>query len=171
MQKNKFSFAEMTSNETGKTSASGSCGVIAILSGIVGFFAGIVFAACEINGSSEVLIQSLGMITLGTSLLGLRKYKSSQNSHHPITNHQSPITNPQSPITNHQSPITNPQSQITNHQSPIPNPQSPIPNPQSPITNPQSPITNHQSPITNPHSPQTRTIFLDRGWSIIFGCR
>jgi len=131
MQKNKFSFAEMTSNETGKTSASGSCGVIAILSGIVGFFAGIVFAACEINGSSEVLIQSLGMITLGTSLLGLRKYKSSQNSHHPITNHQSPITNPQSsPITNHQSPIPNHQSPITNHQSPIPNHKSPITNPQ-----------------------------------------
>ena len=71
---NKFSWAEMTSNETGKTSASGTIGVIISLVGALGFLLGIVDKML-LNKSVEILDQSIFVIGIGVGLLGYRKGK------------------------------------------------------------------------------------------------
>ena len=65
---------EMITNETGKTSASGFFGSLTIFVGLISFVSGIIFVAINIDKSSEVLIQSLALIGIGTTLLGLRKH-------------------------------------------------------------------------------------------------
>jgi hypothetical protein len=65
--KPQFSWSEMVSNETGKTSASGFSGVITILSGCLAFLWGSFF------NHAEVLNSSVMVIGLGSALLGVRK--------------------------------------------------------------------------------------------------
>lgn len=71
---NKFSFAEMTSNNDGKTSASGTMGILVCVVGTVCFFIGCldkVFVSKDI----DIITQSIIFVGIGASLLGLRKYK------------------------------------------------------------------------------------------------
>jgi len=73
---NKFSFAQMTSNSNGKTSASGTMGIFIILIGGVTFLIGslgVIFKATDTN----VLIQSIALVYAGALLLGYRKSKDS----------------------------------------------------------------------------------------------
>jgi hypothetical protein len=70
----KFSWAEMTSNESGKTSASGTIGVIISLVGALGFLLGII-DKMFLDESVEILNQSIFVIGIGVGLLGFRKGK------------------------------------------------------------------------------------------------
>ena len=75
----KFSWAEMTSNESGKTSASGTVGVIISLIGALGFLLGIV-DKMFLGKSIEILDQSIFVIGIGVGLLGYRKGKDPKSS-------------------------------------------------------------------------------------------
>jgi hypothetical protein len=69
----KFSFAQMTSNESGKTSASGTMGVIICTIGTLCFLIGCldkVFVSKDI----DIITQSIIFVGIGASLLGLRKF-------------------------------------------------------------------------------------------------
>jgi hypothetical protein len=69
---NKFSFAQMTSNADGKTSASGTLGIFIIVIGGLTFLGGaiaMVFKSTE----SDILVQSIAMVYAGALLLGYRK--------------------------------------------------------------------------------------------------
>jgi hypothetical protein len=68
----KFSFAQMTSNENGKTSASGTMGVLICVVGTICFLMGCVdkmFLAKDI----DVITQSIIFVGIGVGLLGYRK--------------------------------------------------------------------------------------------------
>lgn len=68
---NKFSFAQMTSNSDGKTSASGSAGIGCVAVGLIGFLVGVVDHFIDAN--NDIMTQSIILITLGAGLLGYRK--------------------------------------------------------------------------------------------------
>lgn len=77
-QINKFSFAQMTSNESGKTSASGTMGVLICTVGTLCFLLGCVdklFIAKDI----DVITQSIIFVGIGVSLLGVRKFTAPNN--------------------------------------------------------------------------------------------
>ena len=62
-----FNFAELTSNDNGKTSMSSVCGGIVTICGCVGFIAG------TFTKNVELLNNSIMMTSIGAGLLGLRK--------------------------------------------------------------------------------------------------
>lgn len=68
----KFSFAEMCSNDSGKTSGSGTVGVIVSLVGSFTFFLGAI-DKMFLSGTVDILSQSIIVITIGVGLLGYRK--------------------------------------------------------------------------------------------------
>lgn len=67
----KFSFAEMTSNSTGKTSGSGFCGVFIVVMSMFAF----IYGCFEFHwsGKADVMMYSSANIALGVGLLGYRK--------------------------------------------------------------------------------------------------
>jgi len=69
---NKFSFAQMTSNADGKTSASGTMGIFIILIGGITFLGGAVAMIFK-STASDILVQSIAMVYAGALLLGYRK--------------------------------------------------------------------------------------------------
>ena len=71
---NKFSWPQLVSNNDGKTSATGFCGVITILTGVLCFIAGVV-DKMYLTHTTDVMLYSSGLITLGSTLLGVRKMK------------------------------------------------------------------------------------------------
>lgn len=77
----RFSLAQMTSNESGKTSASGTTGVLICFIGVLCFALGCVDMVF-MSGSSEIINQSIVVIGIGTALLGYRK--SQKDSSAPI---------------------------------------------------------------------------------------
>ncbi len=95
MSHNKWSFAQMTSNsDTGKTSSSGTMGVLTILVGLLSFIGGILTYVFMEEAKTEVMTQSIILITLGTGLLGYRK---SQGGAKPPTPPVPPVVNPVNP--------------------------------------------------------------------------
>lgn len=70
-----FSLAEMTSNGNGKTSGSGTMGVLVVLVGCVGFLIGVISFTFSNEPKADIMIYSTGVITIGTGLLGYRKSK------------------------------------------------------------------------------------------------
>lgn len=70
----KFSFAEMTSNSDGKTSSSGTMGVLIITVGTLCFLLGSI-DKIFINKDVDVISQSIIFVGMGVALLGYRKSK------------------------------------------------------------------------------------------------
>jgi hypothetical protein len=76
----KFSWAELFSNETGKTSASGFAGVVISLVGTLCFFMGCIDKMFFTN-SVDIITQSIILVGIGVTLLGVRKVTKSGNVH------------------------------------------------------------------------------------------
>ena len=88
-QINKFSFAQMTSNESGKTSASGTMGILICTVGTVCFLLGCV-DKLFLSKDIDVITQSIVFVGIGVSLLGLRKFTTPNNTETPTTEEKSP---------------------------------------------------------------------------------
>ncbi len=76
----KFSWGELFSNETGKTSASGFTGVIISLVGTLCFFMGCL-DKMFFTKSVDIITQSIILVGIGVALLGVRKVSKSGNIH------------------------------------------------------------------------------------------
>jgi hypothetical protein len=72
----KFSFGQLTSNNNGKTSASGTAGLYIIAIGGVCFLLGCV-DKMFFDKSVDIISQSIMLIGIGVTLLGYRKSKDS----------------------------------------------------------------------------------------------
>jgi hypothetical protein len=68
----KFSFAEMCSNENGKTSGSGTVGIVISSIGGLCFLLGAI-DKMFLSGTVDILTQSIVVIGIGVGLLGYRK--------------------------------------------------------------------------------------------------
>ena len=66
-----FSFSEMTSNNSGKTSGSGFCGVYIVVMGMLAF----IYGCFEFHwsGKADIMMYSSANILVGAGLLGYRK--------------------------------------------------------------------------------------------------
>lgn len=70
---NKFSLSQLTSNESGKTSGSGTAGLyLVFLGGIIGMI-GTVGTIMKSPDVANILLFAGSMLTLGAGLLGYRK--------------------------------------------------------------------------------------------------
>jgi hypothetical protein len=68
----RFSFGQMTSNENGKTSASGTMGILICVIGTLCFLMGCV-DKMFLNKDIDVITQSIIFVGIGAGLLGYRK--------------------------------------------------------------------------------------------------
>jgi hypothetical protein len=69
---NKFSFAELTSNQDGKTSGSGTMGVLICTIGCLTFLVGCV-DKIFFSEDVDILVQTIIFTGIGATLLGVRK--------------------------------------------------------------------------------------------------
>ena len=76
----KFSFAEMTSNNNGKTSVTSTMGAYIIIIGGLGFIAGCV-DKMYINNSIDIINQSIMLVTIGAGLLGIKNITGGKNQY------------------------------------------------------------------------------------------
>lgn len=70
----RFSFGQMTSNQDGKTSGSGTMGILICTIGAISFLLGVI-DKLWISGSIDVITQSIIFVGIGAALLGYRKGK------------------------------------------------------------------------------------------------
>lgn len=70
----KFSFGELTSNSSGKTSGSGTAGLYIVFIGGVCFLLGCI-DKMFLDESLDILTQSIILVGIGAGLLGYRKSK------------------------------------------------------------------------------------------------
>ena len=110
---NKFSFAQLTSNRDGKTSGSGTMGVILCAVGALCFLIGCIAKIVTVD-DVDILIQSVALAGIGASLLAhrnhvTRKYFTDTNSTS-VTDTQTTgaATTVTSPIDNISSPSSTP---------------------------------------------------------------
>jgi hypothetical protein len=75
----KFSIAQMTSNSNGKTSGSGTMGVLMCTVGTLCFLIGCIDKVF-ISKDVDVITQSIVFVGIGTALLGYRKSKDNTES-------------------------------------------------------------------------------------------
>lgn len=75
----KFSFAEMTSNNNGKTSATSTAGLYIILIGGLSFFLGVI-DKMFIDKSVDIINQAVMFTTIGAALLGVKNVMSAKNA-------------------------------------------------------------------------------------------
>ena len=71
---NRFSFAQMTSNDSGKTSASGTMGSLIVFVGCVSFLLGAI-DRIFFSHSIDIMTQTIVFTGIGAGLLGLKKWK------------------------------------------------------------------------------------------------
>lgn len=84
-----FSFAQMTSNsKDGKTSASGTMGILICTIGTLCFLIGCIDKVF-INKDIDIISQSIIFVGIGASLLGLRKYTSNDSQTKKIEQNES----------------------------------------------------------------------------------
>lgn len=69
----KFSFSQMTSNHNGKTSGSGTMGVLICIVGALCFLIGC-FDKVFINKDIDIITQSIAFTVIGATLLGHRNH-------------------------------------------------------------------------------------------------
>lgn len=81
---NKFSFAQMTANNDGKTSGSGTMGVYIVIIGGLCFLLGCI-DKMFLKGTIDILTQSIIVITVGAGLLGWRKQKQAKPDSNVVT--------------------------------------------------------------------------------------
>ena len=74
----KFSWAELFSNESGKTSATAFCGVVICVSGTLTFVLGCI-DKMWITNTIDVITQSIMFVGIGVTLMGVRKVVDSKN--------------------------------------------------------------------------------------------
>lgn len=79
----KFSWAELFSNDNGKTSGSGFVGVIICLVGTLCFFMGCV-DKMFISKGIDIITQSIVFVGIGVTLLGTRKFLASKKTEAPV---------------------------------------------------------------------------------------
>ena len=68
----KFSWAELFSNDSGKTSGTGFCGIIICMVGTLCFFLGCI-DKMWVSESIDIITQSIVLVGIGATLLGVRK--------------------------------------------------------------------------------------------------
>ena len=76
--KKKFSWGELFSNETGKTSATAFCGVVICISGTLTFVLGCI-DKMWVTHTIDVINQSIMFVTIGAALMGVRKVVDSKS--------------------------------------------------------------------------------------------
>ena len=76
----KFSFAEMTSNNNGKTSVTSTMGAYIIIIGGLGFIAGCI-DKMFVNNTIDIINQSIMMVTIGAGLLGVKNITGGKNQY------------------------------------------------------------------------------------------
>lgn len=76
---NKFSFGEMTSNDTGKTSSTSTAGVYIIFIGGLCFLLGCI-DKMFLDKSIDIINQSVMFTTIGAALLGVKNIVGSKKS-------------------------------------------------------------------------------------------
>lgn len=84
----KFSWAELFSNNDGKTSGSGFSGVIICLVGTLCFLLGCI-DKMFISKGIDIITQSIVFVGIGATLLGARKFLSTKNKIEPVEEEKS----------------------------------------------------------------------------------
>jgi hypothetical protein len=79
MEHGKFSFAELFSNDNGKTSGTAFCGITICLIGSLCFLLGCV-DKMWISHSTDIITQSIVFVGIGSALMGVRKVVSSNDA-------------------------------------------------------------------------------------------
>lgn len=74
-----FSWAELFSNESGKTSATAFCGVVICISGTLCFVLGCV-DKMYVSKTIDIITQSIVFVGIGATLMGVRKVFDSNKS-------------------------------------------------------------------------------------------
>ncbi len=93
----RFSFAQMTSNENGKTSASGTMGILICVVGTLCFLLGCL-DKMFLNKDIDVITQSIIFVGIGAGLLGYRKSRTAVDRKPKISN-EVPVVQPNEQLT------------------------------------------------------------------------
>ena len=75
----KFSFGQMTSNDNGKTSGTGTMGILITTVGSIGFIFGCI-DKMWLSKTTDILSQSIFLVGIGAGLLGYRKSQAGINN-------------------------------------------------------------------------------------------
>jgi hypothetical protein len=76
--KKKFSWGELFSNESGKTSSTAFCGVVICISGTLTFVLGCI-DKMWVTHTIDVINQSIMFVGIGAALMGVRKVVDTKN--------------------------------------------------------------------------------------------
>lgn len=90
----KFSFAQMTSNGDGKTSSSGTMGILICTVGSLCFLLGCI-DKMWVSKDIDIVTQAIVFTGIGAGLLGLRKYKASTETEQPVEEKKPECTCPE----------------------------------------------------------------------------
>jgi len=80
MNINKFSWAELFNNGSGKTSGTAFCGIIICMTGTLCFFLGCLDKIFISSSIHDVIPQSIMFVGIGAGLLGVRKVVDSKTN-------------------------------------------------------------------------------------------
>lgn len=86
----KFSWAELFSNDNGKTSGTAFCGIIICMVGTLCFFLGCI-DKMWVSKSIDIITQSIVLVGIGATLLGVRKVVGGKSSDEPTQPVEKPV--------------------------------------------------------------------------------